>query len=306
MKFNADMNMIKRTISGFVIGWTCFFCVLFGGLPLLIMIAAISTIGSLEFVKILNHKGFYPFKSVIIFVNLVILLLCGLKLPNALPFIFFIGTALAFLSVIFKGRQPYIANAATTSLGFLYLGWLPAHIIMVRQLDSHTLGFINFEINNGIIFLLMYFMGVLVTDIGAFYFGKKFGKRKLAPVISPNKSIEGAVGGGLSTIIVCLIITIFVNMNSNWNFNISIFHTIMLAIVITVFAQLGDLAESLLKRDAGVKDSGVSIPGHGGFLDRTDGYIFAAPAVFYYVNYFILHNNYGLITKILEILNVAK
>ena len=306
MKINADMNMIKRTISGFVIGWISFFCLLYGGLPMMIIIAIVSTIGSLEFVKILNHKGFYPFKSVIVSINLAVLFAVSIKLPQFLPLIFYIGSAFAFLAVIFRGRQPYIANAATTALGFMYLGWLPAHIIMVRQLDSHTLGFVNFEINNGIIFLLMYFFGVLATDIGAFYFGKKFGKRKLAPVISPNKTVEGSIGGCISTVVVCLVIAIFANLNKGWNFNISIVHTIILAIIITVFAQLGDLAESLLKRDAGVKDSGASIPGHGGFLDRTDGYIFAAPAVFYYVNYFILHNNYGLITRILEILNVAK
>lgn len=306
MKFNADKNMIKRTVSGFIIGWICFGCLLYGGFPLFLIVAVISTIGSLEFVKILNHKGFYPFKSVIIFVNLILLLFCSLKIPEILPFIFFIGSVLAFLAVIFRGRQPYIANTATTALGFLYLGWLPAHIIMIRQLDSVSLGFINFEINNGIIFLLMYFMGVLATDIGAFYFGKKFGKIKLAHVISPNKTIEGAIGGGISAIIICLVIGLFAKWNSNWNFNVPIYHTVILAIIITVFAQLGDLGESLLKRDAGVKDSGASIPGHGGFLDRTDGYIFAAPAVFYYVNYFILHNNYGFIERILEILNVAR
>ena len=71
MKFNADKNMIKRTVSGFIIGWICFGCLLYGGLPLFLIAAVISTIGSLEFVKILNHKGFYPFKSVIIFVNLI-------------------------------------------------------------------------------------------------------------------------------------------------------------------------------------------------------------------------------------------
>ena len=262
MSFKADGNMIKRTISGFVIGWICFGCLLYGGLPLLLIIAAISAIGSLEFVKILNHKGFFPFKSVIIFVSLTILTLVSLKLPELLPLVFYIGSALAFLAVIFRGRQPYIANAATTALGFLYLGWMPAHIIMIRQLNSVTLGFLNFELNNGIIFLLMYFFGVLATDVGAFYFGKKFGRIKLSPVISPNKTVEGSLGGGISTIIVCLVIAIYAKYNPNLNFDISIFHSVMLALVITVFAQLGDLAESLLKRDAGVKDSGASIPGH--------------------------------------------
>ena len=299
MKLSADaINMIKRTISAFVIGWTCFGCLVYGGLPLLLMIGLIAIIGILEYTKILNNKGFYPFKTTMLIFCLLILTATSLKLWDFLPFIIYLGTAFAFMSVIFRGRQPYIGNVATTALGFLYTGWLPAHIILLRQIDSATLGFLNFESNNGIIYLFMYFFGVFATDIGGFYFGKNLGKRKLAPVISPNKTIEGAIGGGISSIIVCMII--------GWFTGFSIFHTIMIALVTTVFAQIGDLSESLMKRDAGVKDSGASIPGHGGFLDRFDGYIFAAPAVYYYVNYFVLHNDYGFIKQILELFNVAK
>lgn len=295
MRINADVNMIKRVISSFIIGWFCFGCLLAGGLPLFIMIGIISTIGSFEFVKILNHKGFYPFKSVMIFSNLLLLFLVSIKAYDTLPFVFCLATALAFLAVIFRGRQPYIANTATTALGFLYLGCLPSYIIMIRQIDTVGTGFIHLEISNGIIYLLMFFLSVMLTDIGAFYIGKKFGKHKLSPVISPNKTVEGAIGGGVSALIVCLSIGLYTGLN--------IIHTIMIAILTTIFAQLGDLAESLIKRDAGVKDSGASIPGHGGFLDRTDGYIFASPAVFYYVTFFILHNDFGFITKILELLN---
>lgn len=288
---SIDKNMIKRLISGFVVGFGCFFCLLFGGLPMLIMIAAISTIGSLEYVKILNHKGFYPFKSVIIFSNLLILTLVSLKLNEFLPFAFSVGTIMAFMSVVFKGRQPYIANAATTALGFLYLGWLPAHIIMIRQLDTINLGFIRPDMSNGIIYLLMYFTSVMLTDIGAFYFGKKFGKHKLAPVISPNKTWEGSIGGGISSLIICLIIGIYTGL--------PIYHAVVIGVLTTIFAQIGDLGESLIKRDAGVKDSGNGIPGHGGFLDRTDGYIFASPIVFYYAYYFIVNN--GWLGKILNV-----
>ena len=298
MKLSPEaVNMIKRTLSAFVVGWICFGCLVFGGLPLLVVIGVISVIGTFEYTRILNNKGFYPFKTVMLVIGLLILTATSLKLLGFLPFIIYLGTAFAFMSVIFRGRQPYIANVATTALGFLYTGWLPAHIIMVRQLGSNTLGFLNFESNNGIIFLLMYFFGVLATDIGGFYFGKNMGKRKLAPVISPNKTVEGAIGGGISALIVCLVI--------GWFTGLSIIHTVMIALVTTVFAQIGDLSESLMKRDAGVKDSGASIPGHGGFLDRADGYIFAAPAVYYYVNYFVFHNDYGFIKQILELFNVA-
>ena len=119
-----------------------------------------------------------------------------------------------------------------------------------------------------------------MTDIGAYFFGTRFGKHKLSPVISPKKSVEGAVYGGLSAIVVGLIIGKLIG--------ISFYHSFVLALIVTVMAQLGDLSESLIKRDAGVKDSGSSLPGHGGFLDRADSYLFSVPVAYYYIKYFIL------------------
>ena len=134
MKLSADaMNMIKRTISAFVIGWSCFGCLVLGGLPLLIMIGAIATIGTFEYTTILNNKGFYPFKTTMLIFCLLILTAASLKLWDFIPFLIYLGTAFSFMSVIFRGRQPYIGNVATTALGFLYTGLLPAHIIMLRQ-----------------------------------------------------------------------------------------------------------------------------------------------------------------------------
>ena len=91
MKLSADaMNMIKRTLSAFVIGWICFGCFVFGGLPLLILIGVISTIGNFEYTKILNNKGFYPFKTVMSIIGLLILTAASLKLWNFIPFIIYL------------------------------------------------------------------------------------------------------------------------------------------------------------------------------------------------------------------------
>jgi len=283
-----NLNLVKRFASGFIIAVIVFGCFITGGLPLLIIVAIFMGLGATEFIKILNQKGFYPFKSVIFILSTLFICLASVMAYDLLPLLLSLIVICSFMAVMFKGRQPYMANVATTTLCCLYCGWLPAHIIMIRQLSSTRLGFLNFEMNNGIVFLFMYFFGVLLTDVGAFYFGKKFGKTKLAPVISPNKTIEGSLGGALSTMIICFVIGLYTKL--------PIIHIVILSLVITIFAQLGDLAESLLKRDAGVKDSGDSIPGHGGFLDRADGYVFAAPAVYYYIHYFVLDNT--LITTI--------
>jgi phosphatidate cytidylyltransferase len=122
------------------------------------------------------------------------------------------------------------------------------------------------------------FIAVAITDIGAYYFGMRFGKHKLAEVISPKKTIEGAIGGGLCAIIVSCFGVFYSNLN--------IWQCIVGALIITLSAQLGDLSESLIKRDAGVKDSSDILPGHGGMLDRFDGYIFAMPVAYYYFVHF--------------------
>ena len=138
----------------------------------------------------------------------------------------------------------------------------------------------NITFKQGLYFLILIFFVILFTDIAAYFFGIRFGKHKLSPVISPKKTIEGAAAGGICAVISGLIIGKLIG--------ISLYHSFVLSLLITVFAQLGDLSESLIKRDAGVKDSGNSLPGHGGFLDRADSYLFSVPVAYYYIKYFIL------------------
>ena len=140
--------------------------------------------------------------------------------------------------------------------------------------------------------MLFIFFVILFTDIAAYYFGVKFGKHKLCPVISPKKTIEGAVAGATCAIIAGLIIGKLIG--------ISLYHSFVLALIVTVMAQLGDLSESLIKRDAGVKDSGNSLPGHGGLLDRADSYLFTMPVAYLYIKIFILSG--GINTYIINIL----
>jgi len=190
----------------------------------------------------------------------------------------------SFLIVLFKGRQPYIVNVATTILGILYCGWLPSHLLLIRQIGTKDLeGIFHFIPSSGLFLLLFVFVAVGFTDIGAYYFGRKFGKRKLAEVISPKKTIEGAIGGGFCAIFISVFGIFYTCLN--------LFQVCSAALIITVSAQLGDLSESLIKRDAGVKDSSDILPGHGGMLDRFDGYIFAIPVAYYYFTNFCCENN---------------
>ena len=121
-----------------------------------------------------------------------------------------------------------------------------------------------------------------------YYAGCYFGKHELSKVISPNKTIEGSIGGTLSCMIFCFIFGQVLMIP--W------YHCIILGLLIAAFAQIGDLCESMIKRDAGVKDSSNILPGHGGFLDRTDSYILTIPVVHYYMFMFVV-NNFSDIVK---------
>lgn len=291
-------NLLKnRVTTGFAIGVLVFSCILLGGKWLLALLLCFIIIAAKEYVDILKNKGFLPFYKVILIVSVSMILVSASGYDNLLSLVLLIGTIASFLAVLFRGRQPYIANVATTILGFL-IAWMPCHICLIRQMGDETSLF-GISFKQGLYFLVFIFFVILFTDIAAYFFGIRFGKHKLSPVISPKKSVEGAIAGGICATIVGLIIGKLIG--------ISFYHSFVLSIIVTVMAQLGDLSESLIKRDAGVKDSGHSLPGHGGILDRADSYLFSVPVAYYYIKYFILSgiafsDISNLITKVLNVI----
>ncbi len=266
-----------RMLTGFIFGTIAMGCIILGGIYLLVLLSIIIFSASKEYVKILEHKGFYPSLKIIYISEIILALIMFFDRKEYVATALVLCSFAAFMWVLFRGRQPYIANVATTILGFVYCGYFPYHLLLLRDISSPTF-------NDGLGFVVMMFIAILLTDVGCYYAGTKFGKHKLAPVISPNKTIEGSVGGMICAIIGVIIIGAFIP-NVSWWMSISV------AIVCTVFAQIGDLCESLIKRDAGVKDSGDSLPGHGGFLDRCDSYIFTIPVMYYFSKYFIFSND---------------
>ena len=276
-------NLLKRFTTGMIAGFSCLFCILLGGIPLYLLILAFVVISGREYVQILQHKGFHPSFGVISTAGITFATLIFLHKFDLLPFFVCIAIIASFLIVLFKGRQPYIANVATTVLGFMYTGWLIGHVLLIRQIGADGIGVFKINTNAGISLLVFSFLAIIATDVFAYYAGMKFGKTKLAPTISPKKTVEGAIGGGLASIIICCFGVLYTNL--------SLLQCIIAGLLLTIFAQLGDLSESLIKRDAGVKDSSDILPGHGGFLDRTDGYIFALPVIYYYFICFTQGNN---------------
>lgn len=271
-------NKTLRIITGVIISIIALVAIALGSIPLYIMLGIIIILCSKEFVKILNHKGFYPSYTVMLFADIAFLTLTFFHRFDLVPSMLTVAIIASFLSVLFKGRQPYIVNVATTMLGTLYTAWLPCHILLIRQIGQDRVGAFQFVQSEGLWLLLLVFIAVAITDIGAYYFGVNFGKHKLAEVVSPKKTIEGALGGGFCAILVSSLAVFYTDL--------TLCQALIGGLIVTSSAQLGDLSESLIKRDAGVKDSSNILPGHGGMLDRFDGYLFAIPVAYYYFAYF--------------------
>ena len=166
-----------------------------------------------------------------------------------------------------KDIRESAVNVALLFLGILYVPFLLSHLGLIRMLP------------NGIQWIFLLMLIVMAGDTGAFYIGSTIGQRKLYPLVSPKKSVEGALGGLIGSLVGAFIAkaTFFVEL--------SIYDCIAAALLLGCLGQLGDLFESMLKRSFGVKDSGKIIPGHGGMLDRLDSILFAAPAAFFYAYY---------------------
>lgn len=286
MEETTQQNQIKRNVTGFIIGLIAVICIFFGGIFLLALLLTVILIASKEYVHILRMKGFHPSFSVMAVVGVLLCLIVGINRLDLIPSALVLGTIASFLIVLFMGRQPYIANVATTELGFLYGALLPCHIMLIRQIDLNvnSSNVFIYEPSEGFFLMMFTFLCILVTDVAAYFIGKRYGKHKLSAVISPKKTTEGAVGGAVLAILVSLCGVLYTDL--------SLLECAVGGFLITTAAQLGDLSESLIKRDAGVKDSSNILPGHGGFLDRSDSYIFALPVAYYYFINFTHGNNF--------------
>ena len=180
-------------------------------------------------------------------------------------------TSAVVLSLIWlllrRQKEGAFIGWAWTMAGILYVGWLLSYFVALRGLDD----------GRNWVFLALF--ATFGSDTAAFFTGRAWGKHHLAPHISPGKTWEGAIAGVLGAILVSLLFTI----PSPVSLPLSYWQAIVLGLLVSIFGQLGDLVESLLKRNMGVKDSGRLLPGHGGALDRIDSVVFAGVVVYYYV-----------------------
>ncbi len=270
---------ILPRLTVILLGVPClYFITLRGGLFFLVLVDLIILLGLREFYVLMRAKGYQPFEVLGYF--------CGLAISwyawregVGVPLIVTGSLLLIMVRELFRrDMTKSLAHIAVTIFGIMYIGWMGSHLVMLRELPA-SLGLDDYM---GV--QLVFFAALLTwaTDTGAYLFGVALGRHKLIPRISPNKTVEGAVGGllaagfcgwicskGLTPFLTPLAATV-------------------VGLVVGVMAQLGDLVESMIKRDAGIKDSAELIPGHGGVLDRFDSLLFTVPVLYYYFRFFIV------------------
>ena len=180
----------------------------------------------------------------------------------------------------FRPQKEAFTSWAWTIAGILYLGCLLSHFVALRGLETLSMPYAG----RNLVFFA--FFTTFASDTAAFFIGRALGKHHLAPHISPGKTWEGAIAGVFGAIIVSLFFVLpklFTVDNPLYLRDFAYWQAILLGLLVSIFGQLGDLIESLLKRNMGVKDSSQLLPGHGGFLDRMDSVVFAGVVVYYYV-----------------------
>ena len=185
-------------------------------------------------------------------------------------FVLYGGCLLVAALHIVRGHYA-VAGLAGSIFGVLYVGWFGAHMNLLHGMN-----------HSGPAMVTLLFATVALTDTGAFFVGRAFGRHKLAPKASPGKTWEGAVGGFIASVLSAMAIHAISQRYPQLHFPVwGLPRYLYAGIVLSIASQIGDLAESVLKRDAGMKDSGTFFPGHGGVLDRCDGFLFAAPFLYY-------------------------
>jgi len=281
-----------RVRSGLLIGIFGLIVVLLGDWYFTIAIALLTYLALLEFFRMAEFTGIKPATKTTLFSCLIIITstylettgLIDKEIANSILPICSVGICTWLL---LQPKSGTISDIAASIFGLFYLGFLPSYWIKLRALEtglsnSGVTLLSNFSNSIGLYLTLTSCFLIVASDIGSYFIGKSFGKRSLSP-ISPSKTIEGLIGGISCSILLAIVFAFVLDLGNPFLIGI------LYGLLISLMALVGDLIESMMKRDAKIKDSGTFLPGHGGILDRIDSYIFT-PSVIYYIiiifNYF--------------------
>jgi phosphatidate cytidylyltransferase len=280
-----------RIASGGVAIAIALLMILLGGWYFTIGFGVIVYLGQLEVFGLARAKGINPAVKTTLIVSQILLIAAHLSPPLAEAILALAGTCICFY-LLFQPKFATIADVAASILGLFYGGYLPSYWIRLRDIGSEVsnLPLGGFwpetwrldQLPQGLCVTCLAFACIWAADIGAYAFGRALGRTPLTD-ISPKKTVEGALFGIAASLIIGVSGAGWLQWPLWWLTGLTF------GVMIGISSLLGDLTESLMKRDAGVKDSGQLIPGHGGILDRTDSYVFTAPLVYYFVTLLLPH-----------------
>ncbi|HUT53231.1 MAG TPA: phosphatidate cytidylyltransferase [bacterium] len=274
-------NLAKRLISAAIIVPVLVYLFYRGGRPFIILIEVAIALGINEYYSMAEARGLLPSRGI----GTIGALALGLAAASGRLDYMLLTFTLVILAVLInqlRGQDisATIAGSATTIFGVVYIGWLLSHAMLLRfPLHSPQ------AIDRGLFFIVLAIAGVFLADAGAYFVGRAYGKKKLAPRISPGKTVEGLLGGiaggTLGVVLTKLVFDWLIFPDPGTG--MPLLHCLALGPLLVLPSVAGDLFESMLKRDARIKDSGSIIPGHGGIMDRLDSILFALPVTYYYL-----------------------
>jgi phosphatidate cytidylyltransferase len=284
-------DLPRRLITAAVLVPLVLYIIALGGIPYLVTVIGFIVLGQREFYHLIAQKGAQPLVGT------------GLAAGAALPVVAYLGseyhatlvmTAAMLGLMLAQLRKAQIAEAMAsisgTFFGVFYVGWLFSHAIVLRRFYQVAIThypeadvlFLGLHPDSGIFFMVFGAAVVVLCDTGAYFAGRAWGRHKLAPAISPGKTVEGALGGVVAGMLGGVVFKGLFDLA--WpELSVAFPWSLVLpfACVLSVVGILGDLVESLLKRDAEVKDAGSILPGMGGILDRIDSPLLALPVLYY-------------------------
>jgi phosphatidate cytidylyltransferase len=231
-------------------------------------ITLLTAVVLLEYFAMMRHQGFQPI--ILPAFLIAFILLFRAQLSQNLVGLLFTGLLLMILSMVLRYPRINHSDLALSLFAAFYTGFLFSYALALTEFGR------SFHI------LLLIFILTWASDVGGYLFGRLWGKNKMVPQLSPGKTWEGAIGAVLLTIIAALLYKYLIKMEY-----LGVVYIIMLGLLASVAAQLGDLLESSIKRYFGVKDSSQIIPGHGGVMDRFDSFMLMLPVVYYFLVVFV-------------------
>lgn len=239
-------------------------------LGFVLLVAAFAFVGAREYYQMAKAKGHNPEAGVAELASAILACAAWWNNINLVLLVFFITVLVVGWLHIVRGH-PSMDDFALTVFGLVYVGLIAAHFTLLHAIPTLGPGLVT-----------MTLAAIALSDTGAYFTGKSIGRHKMAPRVSPGKTWEGSGGGFVWAAAGMAIIYALRNywdtpLLPDW----TLLRYVVVGLVLAAAGQVGDLVESMLKRDAGVKDSGSILPGHGGVLDRCDGFLFAGPVMYY-------------------------